>query len=145
MFKKKLLVSALSISLALAALSPLSAMAASNVTYTNPSEIVTINGQDIQPQWKTKVAREAIEKLADNLSNGKFIKKVLNELPDGTYKKVFEEAVDEVSDALYHLAKKGEQGEEYIRDFIQQTIMNVTGAPTSTAKTIANILVLVFL
>ncbi|MNW28500.1 hypothetical protein D3C74_53280 [compost metagenome] len=144
MFSRKLLVSVLSFALLFAAILPFSAMAASSTTYLDTSETVSINGRDIHPEWKTKIAKEAIRELADNLSNGKFIKKVLDELPPGKYKEVFEKTVDDISDALYSLAKKGDQGEEYIRDFIQQVIMQ-TGASTSTAKTIANILVLVFL
>lgn len=73
---KKLLSAILSVSIIVAALTPVAAMAAPVSTTT-----VTIKENTVEPEWKTKIAKEAIEALAKKLSDRKFIEAVKDYLP----------------------------------------------------------------
>ncbi|WP_055108104.1 hypothetical protein [Paenibacillus ihumii] len=139
---KKLLSAILSVSIIVAALTPVAAMAAPVSTTT-----VTIKENTVEPEWKTKIAKEAIEALAKKLSDRKFIEAVKDYLPGDKLKDAFDEAATEIANELKFIASLGDQLEEAVQNAIVQAIMSVAGGSinSSTANTIANVLVFIFL
>lgn len=103
-----------------------------------------ITNEVVQPKWKSKVARESIEKLADLLDSG-YIDNILEALPNEYFKDTLLDSRDDIVANLRDLAALGDAGEEMIQNVIVQAIMTATPAPSSTANTIANIIVFLFL
>ncbi|WP_212133009.1 hypothetical protein [Brevibacillus sp. NL20B1] len=126
---------------------PSSAFAAgSSVIQTEPISVSTTGNiqQKVEAQWRAKVTKEAIRKLAD-LIDSDYIDNIIAELPKGKYKKVLLESRSYIVDELRELARLGDQVEERVRDVIVQAIMSNTSASSSVANTIANIIVFLFL
>ncbi|KGX85789.1 hypothetical protein [Pontibacillus litoralis] len=111
---------------------------------TAPSVVENTNQiqGEIQPRWKAKVASESIEKLAD-LIDSSYVDNIIDAIPK-KYRPAFKNSKDGIVDNLRDLAAMGDAGEEYVQNVIVQAIM-ATGAPSSTANVIANVLVFVFL
>lgn len=151
--KKNIIIASLSSMLLLSGVSPSLASAAESTTSptlqevnaTVPSFDVENENQiqgEIQPLWKAKIAAEAIEELAD-LIDSSYVDNIIDAIPS-KYRPAFEESKDGIVENLRDLAAMGDAGEEYVQNVIVQAIM-ATGAPSSTANTIANVLVFIFL
>lgn len=98
------------------------------------------NNNKVQPMWKVKIAIEAIEALADKV-DGKYADNNIAELPNKKLRDTFNKSQKGIAKNLQALAAKGDAGEEYVQNVIVQAIM-ATGAPSSVAYTIANVLVI---
>lgn len=127
--------------------SPTLASAAETESIASPvlqSSIGTTNGETIQVEarWKAKVAKEAIESLAD-LIDSSYIDNIIDAIPS-KYRPAFKDSKNDIVSSLRSLARKGDAAEEAVQNAIVQAVMS-TGAPSSVANGIANVLVFVFL
>lgn len=123
-----------------------------NSNSATPIQITSVSQNStqasVQPQWKTRVAKEALQALYDAISNKRNIEKVksaLRELPKGD-KLVgyFEDSINYIKKNLKELLEWEEVFENNVRDMIAGAIYDA-GAPLSIARSIAWVVVEVLL
>lgn len=149
--KSKFVVSALSATLLVSAFSPLSALAAPN-TFESPSQIVSTataspNQIDIQPEWKVKVAKEALEKMLKALDDAdkiEAIKKAMRAVGLGKHTGKIDAAVDGMKKEIKWLLEWQEVTMQNLKDKLAGALYDA-GLPLSAARLIANVVIEVLL
>ncbi|MCP3776577.1 hypothetical protein NLX71_25360 [Paenibacillus sp. MZ04-78.2] len=143
--KTKFMITALSTTLLVSAFSPLSALASPN-TYERPNQIVSsaaASPTQVEPYWKVKVAKEALEKLLkalDKADNIELIKKGMRAIGLGKHTKKIDDAVDKMKQEVKWLLEWQEVTMQNLKDKLAGALYDA-GLPLSAARLVANVVI----